>query len=112
MIDVTSVLPYADPAWRFTDAAGHEHYRAENDYPTLRFVLDSSKRWWCADCHEEHIEEHGHYECAQCGETVVPGEKTDTYHRYQPGRRAAYLNGQPISEDRARTIIESMRGSA
>lgn len=112
VIDVSSALPYADPDWRFTDAAGHEHYRAEGGYPTLRHHLDSVERWWCEDCGEEHVEERGHYECPLCGETVQPGSKVDTHRRFQPGLRSYTLDGQPISQERYEEILAQYRAGA
>ncbi len=62
-----------DDDWAFTDAAGHDHYRAGNDFPTLTEVLEEP--WWCDTCGDTHEDFTDHYECAQCGEVIVPGTK-------------------------------------
>lgn len=68
---VFSNLPEPDPRWRYTDSNGHEHYRAERDWPTLEWVVDHT--YWCGDCRDEHDE--GHYACRMCGEPVEPGTR-------------------------------------
>lgn len=64
-----------DPAWRYTDKAGHEHYRYEHGpepYPTLAWVVDQT--YYCPDCRDDH--EEGHYECPVCCEHVAPGTRS------------------------------------
>lgn len=106
VIEVTSSLPSADEGWRFSDAAGHEHYYRDG-YPTLVAVVDD--RYWCDDCGDEHIDSH--WECPQCGERITPGlVGPDCFRRFAPGRAKWTLDGQPISEERAQEIIEARRG--
>jgi len=67
-----------DPGWRFADAAGHEHYRDGNAFPTLR------THWltgWCGRCGDTHGEGEiaDYYTCLQCGERIEPGT------RWHPG---------------------------
>lgn len=71
-VPVWSNQPTRDDNWRFTDAAGHEHFYVDGypAYPTV-WIVDAT--FWCGDCEEEH--EDGHYECSLCGEQVVPGTK-------------------------------------
>lgn len=112
-IDVTMGMPYLDETWRFTDAAGHEHYYADRRYPTLRWIVDSSETYYCEDCREEHTDSLGHYECLLCGETIVPGiTGPDTHRRYMPGRRAYFPDGVPISEERYEAIRAERQATA
>jgi hypothetical protein len=105
MIDVTSNLPRPDKAWTYTDRAGHDH-RWDHGYPTL--VVVDEETYWCEDCGDEHTDSH--YECPRCGEEIRPGLVGPSLHReYIPGRTEYLLNGEPISEDEARRIIEATR---
>lgn len=68
-------LTEPDPNWRFVDAAGHVHTRAEDGgYPTLKPRTDGE--YWCETCcdfHEDYVSV-----CKLCGEVVVPGSRTPT----------------------------------
>lgn len=110
MIDVTTGLPGPDKAWRFTDANGHEHYwSADAYYPTLKVVVD--RVWWCSDCNDEH--EDDHLECKLCGEVIVPGTVGPSpFRTFAPGPRSAFLNGEPISPERADDLIGQAREAA
>ena len=68
---VYSYMPEPDPEWRYTDAAGHEHYREGPRYPTLMTAHDYT--YWCEDCRDEH--DVTHLECSLCGEHIVPGTR-------------------------------------
>jgi hypothetical protein len=81
MISVISDLPEANPNWRYTDEAGHEHRWTGDGYPTLRWVTDFT--YWCQDCRDDH--EDGHRECLICGEHIVPGTRLHRYPRYIAG---------------------------
>lgn len=107
MVDVTSNLPKPDKNWRFTDTQGHEHaWSSDAFYPTLRLVVDQT--YWCLDCNDKHDEDH--FECVVCGEVVKPGMLPPSrWTEYEPGRRQAFLNGEPISDERAQEIIAQMR---
>jgi hypothetical protein len=97
MIDVTSNLPRPDPDWTYTDRAGHQHRREGREYPTLVVVVEDT--WWCEDCRDEHTDEH--LECAQCGETIVPGTVgPHAMREYIPGLASYWLDDEPISEAR------------
>ncbi len=85
MIDVTSNVPYPDPDWRSTDASGHEHYRKDDGYPTLRWIVDESAYSRVEHGFLEEYPEAGHYECSICGERITPGTKVDAVRRYVPG---------------------------
>jgi hypothetical protein len=107
MVDVTSNLPRPDKNWRFTDENGHEHYWQDNDWPTLVTVVDET--YWCEDCGDDH--QNTHLACAICGVTVEPGMVRPPGHReFVPGRKAYYLDGEPITEERANEIINAARG--
>ncbi len=106
MIDVTSIGPEPDPDWDYTDHHEHRHFHSdtEDPYPTLKWVIDY--RYWCEDCHDEHTE--GHRACKQCDERISPGTMHFPGRRYVPGLPECYLNGEPISPERARELIVSM----
>lgn len=110
-IEVTTNLPRQDQNWRFTDAAGHEHRwvagsEPDMPYPTLKRVVDST--YWCDGCREEHDE--AHLECRLCGEAIEPGMVgPEPFRKFIPGRRSAYLNGQPISGERAEELLAQAR---
>lgn len=113
-VEVTSNLPQPDKNWRYTDQQGHEHYYSveghvhSSRYPTLREVVDRS--YWCGDCEDEH--EDTHLECKVCGETIVPGMvEPSGFREFAPGRRQAYLNGVPISGERAEEIMGQMKAA-
>jgi hypothetical protein len=104
-VEVTSNLPRPDPAWRYTDEHGHEHYW-ENGYPTLTRV--NEEPYWCEDCNDEHTDSH--FECPICGETVSPGSTGPSgFREFIPGLTSYRLNGQPISKERADEIVASLR---
>jgi hypothetical protein len=107
-----------DPGWRFTDAAGHEHYYVYvylggEHYPTLAYVVDE----WCHSDHDMFgggYDEDGHpavahYECRICGEHVTPGMRGPGT-TYVPGMHQVFLNGEPISRERAEEILASLAG--
>jgi hypothetical protein len=96
-----------DPSWTHTDKAGHRHhceYDAPDHYPTLILVTDCT--YWCESCHDEH--DDSHLECRQCGEEIRPG-MTGPGVRYIAGLVTYTLDGQEISEERARELIAEWR---
>ncbi len=103
MIDVTSALPQPSKTWTYTDRQGHVHYWRDG-YPTLEREPDGEP-YYDEDLGEEY--QPTKLVCAICREPIVPGTFVDTSHRYIPGRTQATLNGQPITEERARQIIGS-----
>jgi hypothetical protein len=106
-IEITSNSPRPDKGWRHTDAAGHEHHWRDG-YPTLARVVD--RVYWCADCGDEHDETH--LECPLCHETVEPGMVgPPPYREFVPGRTSYRLDGRPVSETRAKEIVEAYRAS-
>lgn len=72
---VTSDTYTADPNWKFTDAAGHEHYYS-GGYPTLRLIVD--KQHWCngnegISPHDSHWQvDESHMVCLRCKERIEP----------------------------------------
>lgn len=94
-VERITALTGPDKNWRYTDARGHVH-EWDDGYPTLRWVIDEVT--WCADCREEH--EHGHYECALCGERIEPGTTGPVTHLIE-GAPSYMLNGEPITESEA-----------
>lgn len=104
-IDVTSLGPRPDPNWRHTDRAGHHHHMQQgpDPYPTLRTVVDDA--WWCDDCADEHTDRH--LECAQCGETIVPGTVGPGATReYIDGPASYSVNDQPVTEAQFAAYLE------
>jgi hypothetical protein len=101
MIDVTTNVPTQDKAWRYTDEHGHEHHW-DHGYPTLRQVVDEVR--YDEDGDEYEIT---HFECPLCSEVIRPGARPPSaFREYIPGRSHYYLNGESITEERAREIIE------
>jgi hypothetical protein len=95
-IDVTSAGPRPDKTWRFTDAAGHEHYWSDG-WPTLAWFV--TERWWCEDCEDEHTE--GEWCCPLCEEVIAPGMTGPSpFREYMPGRVSFYLGDEEISPQR------------
>lgn len=92
-----------DANWKFTDAAGHEHYceyDARDHYPTLIRVTDET--YWCESCDDEHELEH--QECRQCGEHIRPGA-TGPGTKFIPGLITYTFNGEIITAEQAREIV-------
>ena len=95
---VFSYMPEPDPEWRYTDAAGHEHYREGHRYPTLVTVHDYT--YWCEHCRDEH--DVTHLECPLCGEHIVPGTRpASPTGTWIPGqvRITATVTGLPVGYD-------------
>lgn len=65
-----------DPAWQYTDPAGHLHVYVGESVPTVRYVVD--------DEGTDEYPERGHLECRQCGARVVPGRKATRFRQYMP----------------------------
>jgi hypothetical protein len=116
--DATSAWPTPNEHWRHVDASGHEH-RYERGYPTLRLVVDESH--WCDGTegfalHDGHEQtDRSHYECAECGEVVVPAMDPPGMPKMVPGRATAALVGYRSSGARVtarltETELETLRG--
>lgn len=92
---VWSMYPEPDPRWRFTDAAGHEHYYDEGSwgddaYPTLRALYDKDHE--CYLCRGDDYEPFLGYECRECGEAVTPGMITGPHSVVIAGQQHAWLD--------------------
>ncbi|MFJ2007031.1 hypothetical protein [Streptomyces chartreusis] len=100
---VMSNLPVPDPCWRLTDEQGHEHHYASGPdrYPTL--TAKQGDVYWCEDCRDEH--QDSWYVCRTCGERITPGTRIDTTPRWLGGPALYYLNGKPISQERANELL-------
>jgi hypothetical protein len=92
VIDVTSAHR-PDEAWRFTDAAGHEHrwyldgqpmtdydHLKKTELPTLEIVRDP-------DEYDSDGEPYAvyHWECRQCHAVISPGFRADSEERFITG---------------------------
>lgn len=105
-IEVSTALPQPSKFWKATDSQGHEHAYVDgpDHYPTLRLEV---REYWCEECHEDH--EESWRVCRICGETVKPGTFVDTSPQYLPGRTGYFLNGEPITKERAEEIMADIR---
>jgi hypothetical protein len=94
-IQVTSEYGEPDKNWKFTDAAGHEHYRVSDlePYPTLR--LAHGEGYWCRACSDEH--EDSWFECGLCGEKITLGMTPGPITVFIPGLHEAYLENVPLT---------------
>lgn len=73
---VRTSLSEGDPAWRYTDEAGHAHAPETVDgrvrrYPSLAVVATDT--YWCEDCHEPN--DVTQQVCMDCGEVISPGSR-------------------------------------
>lgn len=107
---LTSTGPQPDPVWRTRDSHGHEHHYADaiNRYPTLQLV--SGEPYWCDGCCDEHRDTW--YECRQCHDKITPGTRIDHNPKWIAGPTYYSLDGEPISEDEARPLIDAARRRA
>lgn len=105
-----------DPDWRFTDAAGHDHYRQDSEFPTLEERWDAGEADYesaCTDsgcsCWDDPEPVFAGYYCKTCGETIEPGRKWKGEERLRiPGVRGLYRRGtlRGISTEEARELYE------
>jgi hypothetical protein len=93
----------ADPAWSFTDAAGHFHaWSKDSTLPTLRSWRDESS--YCEMCRDEH-EGELQWACMICLTVVKPGTRVRAVQPPDtvPGRKSWRIEGlpfdQPIAQD-------------
>jgi hypothetical protein len=110
-IDVTSNLPQPDPAWTFTDTAGHAHaYAADgaDHYPTL--ISKYGEVEWCNECEDTHADYLGMF-CRQCDEKIRPGTRTVFGRQYIRGRQEALIDGEPATIEQAEALAEEWRAS-
>jgi hypothetical protein len=104
MIDVTSRGPRPDKAWRYTDAAGHQHFWRDG-WPTLEWLV--TERYWCEDCQDEHAE--GEWICPLCEEVITPNMVGPSMFKERiPGLTSYYLNDEPISGQRYRELVAQL----
>lgn len=109
LIEVTSLSDRPDPAWRFVDAAGHEHTYVDQTYPTLVWVVDQEDYVVIEDGYPEEYPGEGHYECGECGEVVTPAQiGPSPYREFVPGVVSYFLDDEPITEDEYRAIVEQL----
>lgn len=69
-----------DPAWSYTDPAGHVHIAIDS----LEWIVTGT--YWCEECRDEH--EAGEYRCRLCGAVVEPRwvwKDTAGIAQYAPG---------------------------
>jgi len=103
---VYSSSPQPDSKWQFTDAAGHEHYRGDHSYPTLKTVVD--RTYWCEGCRDKHTETH--LACKLCDESIEPSTVPPNPSGYQFITAEIYtLNDEPITRDQFNDIVTEQR---
>lgn len=112
-IEVTTALPQPDPQWTYTDHAGHHHAygtsgAASERYPTL--TLRESAPYWCSACDDEHTDTW--LECPLCGEKITPGTFVDTSPRYISGFTSYLIDGQPVTEEEGKALLEEIRAAS
>lgn len=98
MIDITSMSDSykVDPAWVWTDPAGHMHRGTEIELTTAWSVVHSH---WCADCREEHYD----YErfCIVCTAHVDPPMVLDVpagMRQSVAGMTTYMIDDEPVDE--------------
>lgn len=97
MLDTTCGIPTVDESWKFTDAAGHEHYYERFVYPTLDYVIDAQH--WCngnegLGPHDPHMAiDESHYQCKLCGEVILPGQHPAGHVSFIAGPKTATMKG-------------------
>jgi hypothetical protein len=98
----------ADPAWSFTDAAGHFHaWSKDSTLPTLRSWAESS---YCETCQEEH-ERELQWVCTICVATVKPGTRVRAVQPPStvPGRKSWRIEGLPFDQPPREGVQVSVR---
>ncbi len=67
-------------------------------------------RWYDPDDNETY--ENGHWECPLCGEHIRPGRRRvpPSTHRHA-GEAAWFLNDEPVSEEKARALVEEAQAT-
>lgn len=87
LIDAT-LQSESDPAWEFTDRAGHIHkWTKSGTLPTLDEVIDA---YGWSDSGEEYVSA-SHYECKKCRDVVVPGWRSAPQN-YVRGLQQSHLS--------------------
>jgi hypothetical protein len=110
-VDVTAISE-PDPAWTYTDMAGHEHRAVSEDaphvdrvtYPTL--LRKYGDETWCWECQDTHRDEW--LECADCGERITPGTRAGR-PRSILGMITYTIDDEPVSEQAAQDFIATAR---
>lgn len=105
MIDISTNLPQPDQRWTATDSNGHEHYWRDG-YPTL-VGEPIGEPYHCGECEENHQDTQ--LVCSICREPVEPGTYVNPGRQFMPGMRQAYLNGEPITGERAEGLLAQIR---
>ena len=106
MVDVTTAF-VQDQRWRHVDSHGHEHAWTDgtDSYPTLEWVNPRRTLWeWLRRLYPD-----GYMACKRCGDRVSPGIVPSTGRQYIEGRKAYFLNDEPISEDIYHATLAMLR---
>lgn len=91
--DVTNYGPRRDPAWTFTDAAGHAHTWESGTWHEVQD--DPDEPAFAYDVDGEEYNASAHIECKTCGDHLRPGMLPPTgWHEHIPGPVTAKLTGQ------------------
>lgn len=112
MIPVQSISE-PDPNWRYTDAAGHDHFAAierragdggdprVTGYPTLEWITEPHE---CGVFCEENGCPGQRHVCRQCGEEIRTGSRMGTL-RHLAGLVSYEIDGEPVTPEQARAFV-------
>jgi hypothetical protein len=106
--EVIDVTPMAepDPAWTYTDRAGHTHGYTDGapdgPYTTLEYrtVHDHADDGECdADGNQEFC--YPVLVCKRCAQPVRPGTRAPLFRQNMPGMTTYLIDGEPVSKQAA-----------
>jgi hypothetical protein len=101
-----------DPDWKFVDEIGHEHHWAGSKLPTLVEVIDVEAVMGCDEEGEfEEIPPLTHYECAQCGQCIIPGYKADETDQYISGLQRPGKIEVSVKPEKTQEFLEILRSN-
>jgi hypothetical protein len=110
LVDVTSISR-PDPAWRYTDPAGHLHrwlvgpdgLASDHYHPSAHYHVPTAVRVWDGSdaftTDDGDTLDPGHLACRLCGARVAPGTCADTHQQLAPGLRWYRVDGRLVSRD-------------
>lgn len=99
--------PVADPRWMFTDAAGHEHRRTRDGYPSLAWVITGQDGCGDPECCGETWDV-GEYRCRECAEVIEPGTHIPAGSTFIPGEVHLYIDDEPVTKTQWDTAVADL----
>lgn len=108
MIEVTA-MSEPDPAWTWTDKAGHTHTAVEGEfgtvtYPTLEIV--NGAYTYCPNCRDVHPDIW--FECRECRDKTLPGTRPGV-DRMIPGPTIYVIDDQEVTKEQADEFVASYK---